>query len=170
MKKEILITLLCASLMLVTPFTTAAQENKVTSNLKDEPDVEGLVAQITDVIDEILQKYGHNSMVRSLFNLILDLIWYPGKIIICVFLYIIFSFIGALWVYAWQVFNLSGKLLEVLMIHVFGLFIIAGCIPWPYKSLKSITNLKDIGDIINLVNDCPCLKNKNLDAETQHLF
>jgi len=40
MKKEILITLLCASLMLITPFTTIAQENKVSSNLTDESDVE----------------------------------------------------------------------------------------------------------------------------------
>jgi len=33
MKKEILIPLLCAGLMLVTPFTTIAQENKVSINL-----------------------------------------------------------------------------------------------------------------------------------------
>jgi len=40
MKKEILITLLCAGLMLVTPFTTVARENKITSNISEQPDIE----------------------------------------------------------------------------------------------------------------------------------
>ena len=142
MKKEILIAIVFASLMLFTPFTTAAQENKVSNNLSEQPDVEGVVAQLLVVINEILQKYGHNPMVRSLFNLILDLIWYPGKIIICVFLYIIFSFIGALWVYAWQVFGLSGQNLLGIATSIFVTFIAFGCIAfpyWPYKLLKPVS-------------------------------
>ena len=48
-----------------------------------EPDVEGLVAQLRVVINKILQTYGHNPIIRSLCNMILDLTWFPGKNIIC---------------------------------------------------------------------------------------
>ena len=37
MKKEILITLCCASLILVTPLTGVAQESTVSSNLPEQP-------------------------------------------------------------------------------------------------------------------------------------
>jgi hypothetical protein len=49
-----------------------------------ETDVEGLVAQIRIVINEILQDYGHIPIVRSLSNTILDLLSLIGKIIFCI--------------------------------------------------------------------------------------
>jgi len=59
MKKEILIACICIILILITPFTVVAEENKITSNIVEEPDVDGLVDQIRFVINEILQNYGH---------------------------------------------------------------------------------------------------------------
>jgi len=89
MKKEILITLLCAGLMLVTPFITIAQENKVSNNLPEKPDIEGLVAQIRVVIDKILQKYGHIPIINNVCSVILKLLELIGKIIFCITLLII---------------------------------------------------------------------------------
>ena len=83
MKKPILITLLCAGLVLVTPFTTVAQENKVSSNLSDEPDVEPkdyLFQTIIDIannpdVKNLLEQYKYDlfkvdidrSVYRKLF-------------------------------------------------------------------------------------------------------
>jgi len=72
MKKTILITLCCASLMLITPLTGVAQENTVSNNLPEQPkDVEGLVAQIRTVVDEVLQRYGHIQIVKGICSGIL---------------------------------------------------------------------------------------------------
>jgi hypothetical protein len=121
-------------------------------------DIKGLVAQLRDAINQILLKYGHIPMVRSLCNMILDLTWYPGKIIICGTLYIIFSFIVALWVYAWQVFGFDGNSLFTLAMYVFALLLIADCIPWPYKSLKPLSTLTGKNYISELASQCPCLQ------------
>ncbi len=46
MKKTILITLCCVSLIFVTPFTTVAQENTVSNNLLEQSDIDDLVPHI----------------------------------------------------------------------------------------------------------------------------
>ena len=56
MKKPILITLLCTCLMLVTPLVGVAQENKISNNPSEQPDIDGLVSHLRVVIDEILEK------------------------------------------------------------------------------------------------------------------
>ena len=92
MKKYILIAMVFVSLMLITPFTVVARENKISSNLSEQPDIDGLVAQIRVVIDEILQKYGHIPMVShicdKLDNITFIFSW------IYLLLYIIFVGIG----------------------------------------------------------------------------
>jgi len=164
MKKEILITLLCAGLMLVTPFTTIAQENKVSSNLKDEPDdVEGLVAQIRTVVDEILQKYGHIPMVRSISDLILILLGLFGLIIFCIFSISIVALIGII-----------AMILALLRFYDIPLFLMAFllhlitelehyCNPlYPPFSLKlpfkSLYTMLETKDNINTFDCCPCLE------------
>ncbi|UCF49087.1 MAG: hypothetical protein JSU91_04875 [Thermoplasmatales archaeon] len=102
MNKPILIALCCASLMLVTPLTSVAQENTVSNNLPEQPnDVEGLVAQLRVVIDEILEKYGHIPMVSSLCDVIIKLDWFPGFIVYLIIFYItqfiVFIFYKFVW-------------------------------------------------------------------------
>jgi len=123
-----------------------------------EPDVEGLVAQLRVAVNDILQRYGNNPMVRSLCNIILDLTWYPGKIIICLFLLICFILTFGLFIKLLINFDIKIPQLEALAMFVFGLYLILfDCYPgWPYKSLKPISTLTGKININNLVNDCPC--------------
>ena len=162
MKKHILIAFVCASLILITPFTVVAQENKISSNLTEQPDIEGLVAQLRVVIDEILQKYGHIPMVANLCNMILDLSDLIGKILYCIALIIIFIPFAILFLF----FGLVLRLEQIgLAFGVYAFITVMeydlNCPPstpffdWP---LKSIYILSDTNDIPNLVNDCPCLE------------
>ena len=159
MKKEILSTLLCAGLILVTPFTTIAQENKISSNLIEQPYIEGLVAQIRTVVNEILQKYGHIPIVRNLCNHILGILDNPIIKVVCILLLIISIPIQALllllafifWDYAlvfwgWMLLIATTWDLECA----------------PYFTSKSIQPLKTIS-ILTVKNDffkidCPCLQ------------
>lgn len=89
MKREIITTLCFAGLLLVTPLGVVARENKISSNLSDEPDIEGLVIQLRIVINEILKKYGHNPMINNLCSLILNALGKVGKILFCILIIII---------------------------------------------------------------------------------
>ena len=121
MKKTILITLCCASLMLITPLTGVAQENTVSNNLPEQPDdVEGLVAQIRIVVDEILQKYGHIPIVRGLCNMILGLLSdLIGKIIYCITLIILAIPVGILGLFLGLVLRL-----EYIAYHFLGMALV----------------------------------------------
>jgi hypothetical protein len=72
MRKEILIAFICVSLMLVTPLTAVARENKISRNLTDESDVESLVTQLRVVVNKILEKFGHIPKVANFCNVILN--------------------------------------------------------------------------------------------------
>ena len=165
MKKEILITILCTSLMLVTPFTTIAQENKISSNLIEQPYIEGLVAQIRTVVNEILQKYGHIPKISNLFNLILNLLELIGKIMYCIVIAIIVIPIVTLYSileYSTGVFYGIYMLLGLIGFVLLTIFS-KNCIPsTPFDNLflpfKSIYKLSERNDITKSINDCPCLQ------------
>ena len=126
---------------------------------KQPDDVDGLIAQIDTIVNEILQKYGHNPMIRGLCNVILDLIWFPGKIVICVLLYVVTMFIAQLWVWAWQVFDLPiADYLLYLAASIFILLIVIDCIPFPYKISNPIFTILETKDITNQLDGCPCLQ------------
>ena len=74
MKKHILIALVCASLMMITPFTVVAQENKITGNLIEEPNVDRLVAQILNKYEQnpIVNKFG--DLIKYLLELIVNIV------------------------------------------------------------------------------------------------
>ena len=159
MKREILITLCCASLMLVTPLVGVAQENTVSSNLPEQPDdVEGLVAQIRTVIDEILQRYGHIPMVSSLCNVIQNAL---GLIVLWVICWVIFIicllFIPVVWLfillgldYIWQ--NIMWTILGVAMI------LDSECPDIFSPPIKSLYTMLETKDNINTFDGCPCLQ------------
>jgi len=162
MKKEILITLLCAGLMLLTPFTTIAHENKVSSNLTDNPDINGLIVQIRTVVNEILQKYGHIPMVSNLCNVILNALDLFGNILICIIL--ILLLIPCFLLIAVSYYTGMG----ILLYNVFWIIIVIGmtmedyCLPYnsliSILPLKSIYTLTETNVITELVRDCPCLQ------------
>jgi len=101
MKKEIIIAIICAGLMLGTTFSVVARENTISSNITEKLDVEELVAQIRIVINEILQKYGHIPMVSYLCDILVKstfvltwiyLLLYAIFVGIGVFLYVLLKF------------------------------------------------------------------------------
>ena len=154
MKKEILITLCCASLMLVTPLTSIAQENTVSSNLPEQPnDVEGLVAQIRTVIDEILQRYGHIPMVRSLCNVILNTLGLLGDLTICIIIIITALLTMPFIWYSYFIHSL----------FILCLLVVDDYCP-PYNNLisklsfQSIYTMLETKDNINTFDGCPCLQ------------
>jgi hypothetical protein len=159
MKKEILITLICAGLILVTPLSGVAQENKVTDNLKDEPDIEGLVSQIRTVVDEVLQKYGHIPMVRTLSNDILIKLNVPDNFFYCILLFsITIPVLLIYWIISW--FGFGFYLQKIILV----LFLDIQRFCTNSKSFTTILPLKktydmtEINDITELVSDCSCLK------------
>jgi methionine-rich copper-binding protein CopC len=93
MMKKILITLVCATLMLITPFTVVAHENKITSTLIEESNVDRIVAQIKTRIDEKLEKYESKSNLTNLMEIILYLSDVNLDRIVQLVLTIILSFI-----------------------------------------------------------------------------
>ena len=167
MKKETLITLLCAILMLVTPFTTVAKESKINNNKIEQPGIDELVAQLCIVIDDILEKYGHIPMVSNLCNAILSLSNIIGKIIYC----IVFGIVIFLLLAFAKLMILIG-LGDTMFCKALLLFTIAltigfsdEClpdIPFPKLflnlSLNQIYTLSQTKDITNLAKDCPCLQ------------
>jgi len=52
MKKYILITMFFVSLMLITPLTVVAQENKIKSIITENPVVDRFIAQINNRIND----------------------------------------------------------------------------------------------------------------------
>ena len=153
MKKTIFITLLCASLMLVTPLTSVAQENKVSSNLTDNPDINGLIVQIRIVVNEILEKYGHIPMFRSLCDSILNTLGLLGDLTICIIL-IITLFLTAPFI--WDSYFLwSLTILCLLLLDDY-------CPPYDKLisklPLQSLYTLSQTNDLTNTFDDCPCLQ------------
>ena len=163
MKKTILITLLCASLMLVTPLTSVAQENTISSNIPDIPDdIKGLVEQIRAVADELYEKYGYIPMVMNLCNIIfisLDLI---GQILLCIFLTMITIPLLLIVAVVFAILNvippIAGGLLFIILSNYD-----RNCPPgtpffdW-FSSFQSIYTMLETKDNINTFDGCPCLQ------------
>lgn len=116
MKKEILITLYCAGLILVTPFTTIAQENKVSNNLTDKPDIDGMVAQIRDMIDEVLEKYRYLPMVNNLFDMIINTLNSFGLILYCISLIIIAILLQSIVDIIWKITGETPQIIFSLLL------------------------------------------------------
>jgi len=81
-KKTILIALCCASLMLITPFTVVAQENKISRNLTEKLETERFVSQIRTRINEKKEKYKSIPKLSNILEIILHLILYLLDIIL----------------------------------------------------------------------------------------
>jgi len=162
MKKTILITILCASLMLVTPFTTVAQENTVSNNLTEQTDIGGLVDQIRTVIDKILEDYRHIPIITKQCGTILNLLDSVGYMIICILLIMLIIPVFILH----TVLLLLGLeyLRQYIMAIAFGvgMLMVKYCPPL-YKSIsklpyQSIYTLSETKDYINTFDGCPCLQ------------
>jgi hypothetical protein len=157
MKKEVFISILCAGLMLVTPFTTIARENKISNKILEQlDDVDGLVTQIRTVVNQILQKYGHIPVVKDLCNVILNSLGLVGRIIFCVFLYILLiplTLLAGIFLvleidYLWHIF---GGLAIII-----SLMTSLECSGYFNPSFKSLYTLSGTNDILEL--DCSCLQ------------
>ena len=160
MKKPFLITFLCASLILVTPFTGVAQENKVSNTLTEHPDIDGLVAQIRVVINEILQKYGHIPIVNNLLQSIISLLLLFARITLCIFLIII----GIPIVILFFILFFLGMSPDYLLFYVTLIFSTLDdfCLTYrPFISklqLQSIVTQLETDNITYSAKNCPCLQ------------
>jgi len=159
MNKKILVACLCVTLMLITPLVVA-KENKITTNIMEESivvepnvdDIEGLVAQLRVVINEILQDYGHISMIRNQCNKIVDVLDSFGLIVYCIFLcvlflplFIIVLFMNFLGLWGTYIFN------NILWLTLgIAMTIDLDC-------LSSGSNLS-LNSMSNLINECPCMQ------------
>jgi hypothetical protein len=160
MKKVIPIAFAIASLILIAPITGIASENKVSDNLPEQ-DIDELVVQIQNVIDEVLEKYGHIPMVRGLCNVIINSLDSIYWLLFCVFLVIItipiFLIVTIIWTITEALPQILGSLLFLLVI-IFG----EDCSPStslnnllsPFQSIFTISETNDISDF----SDCPCLQ------------
>ena len=154
MKKEFLITILCAGLLIVTPIVVVARENSISNILSEHPDVEELVAQIRATLNEILKKYGQDPKVNNACGVILFLLYFLARIALCILIFILA--IPVLIFYFIALIKGDMKLIEVVSnIQASVLMIIELCSPIYFKYQPKITK---INDITNLVNDCPCLQ------------
>ena len=162
MKKPILITLLCAGLMLVTPFTTIAKEHQVSNNLTDNPDIDGLIAQIRTVVDEIFEKYGHISIIANQCGLIINLLDSVEDMIICIILIMLTIPVIIL-------FTIFAMLkLDFLIQYMAGIAFVIGTLLDDYcftynKSISKLsfqsinTMLETKDNLTQSFDGCPCL-------------
>ena len=91
-KKQIIISLICAALVFITPFVVVAQENEITENQKYESDLEGLVDQLKILINDILDNFGQFKLIKTLCNIILGAL----DTIVLLFLCFVFGMLVAL--------------------------------------------------------------------------
>jgi len=160
LKKPILITLLCASLMLVTPLTGVAQENKIRDSIPDIPDdVYKLGAKIKDVVNEILVKYVDIPTVRSICNVILNITDAIGRIIYCIILAFLIIPIGILAIFFGLVLRNEyiGYYLAVLVWVIVG-EINSVCYWYFNPPFQSIYTMLNVNNNIQSFDDCPCLQ------------
>ena len=160
MRKNILVAFALSSLLIIAPLSVIAQENKISSNLTEQPDIDGLVAQIRTVINEVLENYRHIPIISSLCNVILNLAWYPGNILYCIFLMGIIILLTIIFLLVFLIFLvIPPNLLDLLGIFENEHF--RNCPPftpffdWPSKSIYTIIETKDN---INSFDGCPCLQ------------
>lgn len=164
--KKILVACLCIILMLITPFTVIARGNKVTSNLIEESDVEGLVAQLRVVINEILQEYGYIPMIRTICNKIVDVLDSFGLILYCIFLIVLMIPVAIIFLILYFL-GLRGT---YIFLYV-GSIILALSVEFDFNChklvssnlfLKSLSNIFSIdtsdSSILTGLDECPCMQ------------
>jgi hypothetical protein len=148
MKKEILITILCTGLIIVTPIVVVARENTISNNLLEQPYVGELVAQIRTTINEILEEYGKDSKISNMCSVILFLLYFLARIALCILIFILA--IPVLIFYFIALIKGDMNLIAVISnIQASILMIIELCSPIYFKYQPKITKL---------VNGCPCLQ------------
>ena len=157
MRKEILITFAIASLLLITPLTGIAQENKVSNNLIEQPDIDGLVAQIRTVANEILEKYGHIPIISSLCNMILNSLNLIVLWVICWVIYIIcFLFIPIIWFCFLMGLYIGQTILWYIL--AVAMIIDSECPDLFSPPIKSIYTMLNVDDNTQSFDDCACLQ------------
>jgi hypothetical protein len=163
MKKGIIIVLACASLMLVTPFTVVARENKVISNLSDNQYIEGIVSQLRFVFNEIFQNYGYTSRVANLCNVILNILGFFGLFLTCIGLFFILLIIE-ICMFISVFFRFTGPFEDFFTEAFLFLNPIFDSLCFPSSTLnnlkiplKSLYILSETKDIASLANKCSCL-------------
>ena len=123
---------------------------------KQPDDVEGLVAQIKDVVNEIQAKYGHIPMVRGLCNMIHSALGLVGNFLICTLLMLILVPCALLMMFFGLVLRMEyvGYIFANICLYI---IVLSGdyCTPYniqiseiPFNSLYTLSETKD----------CPCLE------------
>ena len=90
MKKEILITILCASLIVITPFNVVAREKTISNNIVEQPDVKEFINNYRVAVNEIFEEYSHIPMVFNLCKVLINFLdsLSLGLILFCIFVYV----------------------------------------------------------------------------------
>ncbi len=166
MKKEILIATLFAGLLLVTPLSGVAQENKISNILSEQTDVDDLVAQIRVVTNEILENYGHIPLIKTLCNRIIGVLDTIGLVLFCV----IFGFLVALPLAIIMLVMFFTGLTDTyvgqtIFFALFAIFFIwdfnCNFIAFPTDKLISSVNsmfaLTGLNNSSDSIKKCPCL-------------
>ena len=119
-------------------------------------------AQIRNFVNQILQKYGNNPMVRGLCNFILNTLGLGGNMMICIFLFLLLIPLYILFAFAYFM-GLGGLLYNVFWTMIFIAYTMHDYCP-PYNSFISIIPfqllyaLSETKDITKLEKVCPCLQ------------
>jgi len=173
--KKIVIACLCSILILITPLVVS-KENKITIDIIEESiivepnvdDVEELVVQLRIVINEILQKYGHITKIRTQCNKIIDILDSFGLIVYCVYLLILIIFLIVLY---FTLYFLGFDFMELFWrfyvnFYKFEEYCLSSGSKLPLQSLSNINRivasdsftLTRLDDESNLVSRCPCMQ------------
>jgi len=115
MKKHILIALVCASLILITPFNVVAYENKISRNLTDKPDIKELISKIKGRINEKNEKYESIPKVADIWEIILYLlnliVWILitiAQVILMIIIILLAIITFPIWFYLLLIFIMSS--------------------------------------------------------------
>ncbi|KYK33344.1 MAG: hypothetical protein AYK22_09085 [Thermoplasmatales archaeon SG8-52-3] len=150
MKKVIFFAFVFASLILIAPITTIAQENKVTNNISEQTFKESLITQIKDLTDKILQKYGHLPMVKVV-SFYIQFIFLQILDTLCYFTIICAIFIDILLNHIWLE---TGKRFNAIRTLGGTIFLTA----WVICIAPFTITLPKNNEITNSIKDCPCLQ------------
>lgn len=150
MKKVIFFAFVFASLILIAPITTIAQENRVSRNISEQPDIDRLVSDIRNEIGKIMERFGYLPMVETMSSIILNLIQNIYEMLCVIFIMVgifIDSLLNHIWLETGKRFNAIRTLGSTIFLTAWVL-----CIA-PFQITLSKSN-----DLTNSINDCPCLQ------------
>jgi hypothetical protein len=128
-----------------------------TVQTEKQKDIEGLVAQIKVLIDEILVKYGDIPIVANICSMIsFILVYLFVRLALCIFLFILA--IPVLFLYLIMLIKGEIKWHELLInLHVSFTELVGWCNPlyFPFHLFFSLT---EKNDITKTFDGCPCLQ------------